>query len=219
MTSYRLKPFQSFQGLKFPDESLIRHFFKNGLDKKQGTVLELGCGNGVNLGLYAHFGWEVEGLDFSKSAIEQARFNLGDGARLSTLDLTSDFSHALSGPYDALLLPSVLYYMTKAQAERVLNLVRPYLKSKAQVYWRMRTKADERYGKGQMIAPDSFILDIDHTGESGTVMSFYTKEELMIMAADLLDMVDILPLHLRFDNVQNGQIVRNEEIIIWGRIG
>jgi len=208
-----------FQGLKFPDEHLVRHFFKNRLDQNPGKVLELGCGNGVNLALYAQYGWDVHGLDISDQTMAHARYNLGPQAILDTQDLTTDFSPALTGPYDALLLPSVLYYMTEDKAQEALKLVKPQMKSGAAVYWRMRTKSDERFGKGTMIAPDCFLLAIDHTGENGTTMRFYELEELMNMATQYLDMVDILPLNLRFDNVQNGQLVRNDEIILWGRIG
>ena len=36
-------------GLKFPDEYIIKFFFNEKLEKKRGKVLELGCGNGNNL--------------------------------------------------------------------------------------------------------------------------------------------------------------------------
>lgn len=219
MTENSLKPFQCFQGLKFPDEQLIRHFFKNGLDQTPSRVLELGCGNGVNLALYCHYGWQVHGLDLSKNAIESARTNLGDSAILDIADLSLEFSSCLKGLYDVLLIPSVLYYLSREKALNALSQVRPHLKSGAHIYWRMRTKADDRYGKGELIAPDTFRLTISHTGEMGTYMCFYTKEELIEIAADHLDMIDILPLILRFDNVQNGHIVRNDEIILWGRVG
>ena len=40
------------KGLKFPDESLVRFFFKSGFEAVKESVLELGCGSGNNLRLY-----------------------------------------------------------------------------------------------------------------------------------------------------------------------
>lgn len=39
-------------GLKFPDEYVIKFFFKEGLHKNSAKVLELGCANGNNARLF-----------------------------------------------------------------------------------------------------------------------------------------------------------------------
>jgi hypothetical protein len=43
---------KKIEGLKFPDEYLIRFFFKNKLFNKKGDVIEFGCANGNNLSLF-----------------------------------------------------------------------------------------------------------------------------------------------------------------------
>ena len=48
---------KDIEGLKFPDEYIIRMFYKEGLDKKTGKVIELGSGNGSNLVICQVPGW------------------------------------------------------------------------------------------------------------------------------------------------------------------
>lgn len=210
------KPIPEWIGLKYPDEFLVRHFFKMGLHSLAGRVLELGCGNGSNLGVYAHHGWEVTGLDIDDAAIEAAKHNIQGGA-FHVADLSHPFTHHLSGSYDALLLPSVLYYLPRQACERALKTIKPFLKTGAPVYWRMRLKDDYRYGRGEAIEPDGFRLDIPETGEKGAINVFYDQDTLVTMGQRWLGLSDIVPQKLLFDNVQNGQMIRNSEIILWGR--
>ena len=51
-----------------PDESLISYFDRGLL--KQGKALDIGCGNGRNSFYLAQRGFEVDGVDFSKTSIE-----------------------------------------------------------------------------------------------------------------------------------------------------
>lgn len=51
-----------------PDENLISYFEKGLL--KQGKALDIGCGNGRNSIFLAQKGYEVYGIDFSKTSIE-----------------------------------------------------------------------------------------------------------------------------------------------------
>jgi 2-polyprenyl-3-methyl-5-hydroxy-6-metoxy-1,4-benzoquinol methylase len=41
--------------------------------KPNGRLLEVGCGNGASLKTMEELGWQVEGLDFDETAVEQAR--------------------------------------------------------------------------------------------------------------------------------------------------
>ena len=44
------------RGLRFPDDYIVKMFFKEGLHRAPGRVLELGCGSGNNLSLFSAFG-------------------------------------------------------------------------------------------------------------------------------------------------------------------
>ena len=71
-----MRTIAELRGLRFPDEYVVKMFFKEGLHKAPGIVLEMGCGNGNNLLLFAAFGWSVTGVDYDAAALEDAKFNL-----------------------------------------------------------------------------------------------------------------------------------------------
>ena len=67
--------FSSREWGRYPSVSLVRFVarnFYNQREVKQLKVLELGSGGGANLWFLAREGFEVNGLDFSMSACEQA---------------------------------------------------------------------------------------------------------------------------------------------------
>src|SRR5687768_18234432 len=111
-----MRPLRTIRGLKFPDEFVVRHFFKRGLAERTGRVLELGCGTGNNLSVYQAWDWACVGIDYDASALDAARHNLGDAPELIEADLASGLP-ALSGPFDAALVPNLLCYLTGEQAK------------------------------------------------------------------------------------------------------
>ena len=63
---------KKIEGLKFPDEYLIRFFFKNQLFKKKSDVIEFGCANGNNLSIFYDYNYNVTGVDNNKDNIKKA---------------------------------------------------------------------------------------------------------------------------------------------------
>jgi ubiquinone/menaquinone biosynthesis C-methylase UbiE len=81
-------------------------------------VLDIGCGTGNLLALYAEAGCEVYGIDASPAMLDQAQRRLGDAARLELGDGT-----ALPYPdrsFDIVLITSVLHELADAQRRIVL---------------------------------------------------------------------------------------------------
>jgi SAM-dependent methyltransferase len=64
------------KGLRYPDEYVIRWFYKEGLERVPGRVLELGCGDGNNLLPFVDYGWDVVGIDYDENSIANGRHNL-----------------------------------------------------------------------------------------------------------------------------------------------
>ena len=64
-----MRALPDIRGLKYPDEFVIRHFFRRGLHQKTGRVVELGGGTGNNLSLYAAYGWDLVDVDYSAAAL------------------------------------------------------------------------------------------------------------------------------------------------------
>ena len=212
-----MRPLPEIRGLKFPDEFVVRHFFKRGLQDRPGRVLELGCGVGNNLGLYQAFGWRITGLDYDKDALADARWNLGDGPELIQADLAHGAPN-LDGPFDALIIPNLLCYLTAAQARAVLGGFRAALAAGCEVFVRTRLVDDYRYGRGTEEEPDGFRLATPETGEAGLFNRFYTPCGLVALLKETLKLTDVTELSTRFDNIQAGRRVPgNSDLVVWGR--
>lgn len=214
-----MRPLREIRGLKFPDEFVVRHFFKRGLAERPGKVLELGCGTGNNLALYTAYGWRVTGLDYDDKALADARWNLGEAAELIQTDLARGAPN-LDGPFDALIIPNLLCYLTLEQARATLAGFRPALAAGCEVFVRTRLVDDYRYGRGAEEEPDGYRLATPETGEAGLFNRFYTQAGLVDLLVQTLKLGDRTELAARFDNVQAGRRVPgNSDLVVWGRAG
>ena len=214
-----MRPLREIRGLKFPDEYVVRHFFKRELAERAGRALELGCGTGNNLSLYQAWDWSCVGIDHDATALADARHNLGDGPELIEADLSAG-SPVLRGAFDAVIVPNVLCYLTLAQATEVLSGLKPRLAPDCEVFVRTRLVDDYRYGRGVEEEPNGFRLATPETGEAGLFNRFYTKDGLIALLEQTIGLVDRTELTVRFDNVQAGQLVPgNSDLVVWGRAG
>lgn len=212
-----MRDLRDIKGLKFPDEFVVRHFFKRGLADRTGRVLELGSGTGNNLSLYAAYGWSLIGVDYDAGALDDARWNLGAEATLIQADLAKDVP-PLDGRFDALLIPNLLCYLTLDQARAALIGLKPALAPCCEVFVRTRLVDDYRYARGAMEEPDGFRLATPETGEAGLFNRFYTPAGLVALLDETLGLEDREELAVRFDNIQAGRRVPgNSDLVVWGR--
>ncbi len=214
-----MRALREIRGLKYPDEFVVRHFFKRGLGERTGRVLELGSGTGNNLSLYLTWGWACVGIDYDDQALADARFNLGEGPDLIQADLSKGLPD-LQGTFDALIIPNLLCYLTASQAETLLTDLKPHLAAGCDVFVRTRLVDDYRYGRGTREEPDGFRLATPETGEAGLFNLFYTPAGLVNLLSRTLTLTDLTELAVRFDNVQAGhRVPGNSDLVVWGRCG
>lgn len=217
---------RSIQGMKYPDEYVTRFFFKEGLDRKRGRVLELGCGSGNNLMLFHEFGWDVMGLDIDSAGVRQARANLkkvGAGpnrrCRIERLDIEEGLPE--TGPrFNVVLLPNILNYIRRESLVRCLRAVRKRLAPGGYFFMRLRLVGDYRYGKGKRVEKNGFILKTAETGEKGLLNVFYSRSEVLRIARRFFNPKpgSLRVLGVTFDNWQKGKLVGgNRDLILWGR--
>lgn len=205
------------RGLKYPDEFVARHFFKRGLHRKTGRVVELGGGTGNNLSLYAAHGWSLTDVDYSAAALEDARFNLGEDVELIQADLSLGLPDLGETPVDVLLIPNLLCYLTDAQARVVLTAARKALAPGAEIFVRTRLVDDYRCGRGVEEEPNGWRLTTPETGEAGLFNLFYTAEGLVKRLVEELGLEEPTALKVSFDNIQNGVLVSpNSDLVVWG---
>ena len=208
------------EGLKFPDEMLTRFFFKNGLQRRSGRVLELGCGNANNLTLFAAHGWTCAGLDIEPALLDQGSRNferLGLAApRLVAANLNDTLPDF--GAIDVLLLPSSLYYVHVDRARQIIAEIAPTLVPDAQVFCRFRTPDDHRYGRGDDLGQDCFRLNISETSELGCINAFYSLEAMLAVLAPCgINPATLRVMKLVFDNLgRDDHTIHNNEIVLWG---
>ena len=213
------------RGLKYPEEYIIRFFFKNGLHNRPGRVLEAGCANGCNLRLFREYDWETVGIDIGHESLLDAQANFSSmtddlpAYRFVEHDLTQGLPH-VDGPFDAVLFPSSLYYIPRQSMVRVLCDARRLVRPDAVFYLRMRTLADFRYGRGEPTELNGFRLTLGTTGEYGLINVFYHEYELVEMLRDHLgaEPAQMKILRLDYENIQNDVTVANSDVVIWGHL-
>jgi len=208
------------EGMKFPDEMVTRFFFKSGLHKATGTVLELGCGNGNNLSLFAAYGWQCVGMDIDPELIEQGLRNFSRQGYAEPTLIAGDLNLTLPKleSVDVLLMPSSIYYVDETRAREIILELAPIARG-AQVFCRFRTPDDYRYGKGVPLGRDCFRLTLNETSESGCLNVFYDVERMLdVLAPFSLDTRNLKVMHLVFDNLgRDDTVIRNHDIVIWGK--
>lgn len=216
---------RNIKGLRYPDEHLIRFFFKKELHETTGDVLELGCGNGNNLMLFSHFGWDVTGIDISKNQIDYANSNYSyfpDDTIFDFIefDITKGIKNVCNRKFDIVLFPSVLNYISRESMCEVFRQSSQLAKGGTLFYLRMRSIKDYRYGRGKKTEPNGFILDIQETGEYGLLNVFYHEYEIIDMLREHLGVENssLEVFHIDFGNVQNRIPICNSDIVVWGQM-
>ncbi len=214
----KIRPLSELRGMRYPDEYVIRMFFKEQLHQKPGSVLELGCGSGNNLLLFQGFGWSTTGIDISAGSLDDASHNLGSrGVHLIQADL-SNSQPDVDGEFDCILLASVNYYVPRKAFIKLLTWLRPKLRPGGVFYIRSRLVDDWRFGRGTEVEPNGYQLTCSETGERGLLNVFYSADELSDLLATHGNRLDgIQRLSVRYDNPQGGMIIGNSDVVIWGR--
>ncbi len=221
---------QNICGLKYPDEFIIRFFFKERLLDKKGSVLELGCGNGSNLSLFYQYGWSIIGVDISEEMIAQGNKNIlnyhnnnFENKFRFICDDMIEFVDETNEKYDALILAGSLYYLEYSKIIQLFSLVKDkdLLNSGSMVYFNIRLLNDYRYAKGIQIGTNSFRLTINETGEENSIMTFFSEEEFINLISQYFDFKDMKVMHSLYDNYdsKNEKIIpMNSDLIVWGKV-
>jgi SAM-dependent methyltransferase len=215
-----MKSIAELRGLRFPDIFVVRMLFKEGLHRKPGRVLELGCGNGNNLLPFAEFGWDVTGLDISGEALADARHNFDGIGSFIECDLAADFPVPQDEAFDAIILPNIIYYLPRQSFLRVLRECRRRMRPDGVFFLSARLPEDWRCGRGKEEEPGGFRLDCRETGEYGLLNVFYTADELSgLILEHFGELRRRQLLFLTYDNPQGGIVIRNADVVVWGRLG
>lgn len=120
------------KGLKFPDPAIIRFFFKKDLDKKNGSILELGAGNGNNLSLFFQYGWKIHGVDVSSQAVDDAVYNfeeyrssgeLSQPYAFTASDIVSFIDKCSMSPCEVLSIANCFNHLDISSIKKMLQTI------------------------------------------------------------------------------------------------
>ena len=210
------------RGLRFPDSYVIKFFFKEGLDKSSGNVIELGCGSGNNLYLFRAYNYYVCGIDNDSRAINNAKFNFqllfgkDSGYKFIESDIRHIGSLETNVKFDILLMPSVIYYIRKREFNKVLSRIRNILADKGKFFIRFRSPRDMRVALSKRIGDGEYIIESDITKEKGCILSVYEEYEIISMLKKYLNIANIKTQHIYEENLFNDQKIFNSDIVVWG---
>jgi hypothetical protein len=159
-------------------------------------------------------------VDVDREALANARHNLETTGVLLEHDLSGGLPQLGASSFDVVLIPSVNYYVPRASFVRMLQHCTRLLREGGLFYIRSRLPEDWRYGRGREEQPGGFRLSCRETGEFGLLNVFYTANELVALLHEHLGRLhDTQQLRCIYDNPQSGVVVRNADLVIWGRIG
>jgi len=213
-----MRPLAEVRGVRFPDDMLLRMFFKEQLQRAPGRVLEFGCASGNNLLLFAAFGWQVTGVDASGTAVADAHYNLEGSGTIIHSDLAAQLPALDAHAYEVVLVPSVNYYLPRSAFVRLLEECRRVIRPGGLFYIRSRLPEDWRFGRGKPEGRGAFRIDYHETGEFGLLNVFYGADELAeLIRRHVGELRAAQRLTATFDNPQGGIVVRNADVVIWGR--
>ncbi|HEA8077184.1 TPA: class I SAM-dependent methyltransferase [Campylobacter jejuni] len=220
---------KELKGLKFPDNAIIKFFFKNQLHTLQKQkVLEFACSNGNNLSLFANYDYECLGVDLDDENVANANYNFTNIIKAKKFNFFKN--NILDFPLlypnlkaDVFLIPNVVNYLTREEFLKLLNLCQKNKIYKKDAFFFIRTRSikDYRYGLGEKIAHNSFKITNDNiTGELGCINTLYQEHELVEYLKQYLNLYNFKVLNYESTNVmgEDERLVNDNDIVIYGKI-
>lgn len=139
--------------------------------KKNGNLLELGCGNGRDSIYFSDLGLNVTAIDASDKAIEESGMKYKNNNICFVCD---DFVRATAifvGQYEYVYSRFSLHAINEEQEDEVIHNVYNVLKKGGMFFVEARSINDDIFGKGKKIARNTYFYE-------GHSRRFLVKEEL-----------------------------------------
>lgn len=171
----------------YPDTHLVRFIARNlySHDRKTTKILEVGCGVGANLWYLIREGFDVYGLDGSKTAIRKCFDRLekqGLSCHLTAGDACSmDFPDEV---FDAIVDVECIYANTIADIKKILGRVYQTLKTGGLFFSMMFSRRTWGYGLGEEIEPNTFAKIKNKIFEGRGIAHFFTAEEVRSLLSE-----------------------------------
>jgi|GEM_PF-6885379 len=182
--------------LRYPNESLIRFLKSNFREiNKNLKYLDLGCGNGTNGFMAANLGFDVYLIDYSASAIDEAkRTNTSiDNPVSDNQIVVGDIVKELPVPddyFDVVVSLLTLYHLTQEQLGKALLNIKRKLKKGGVLLCDFTSKESilfkgtkEKTGEGSYYLKNEHWMTTSRDKKIDTAItcSFYDEDELRMI--------------------------------------
>jgi 2-polyprenyl-3-methyl-5-hydroxy-6-metoxy-1,4-benzoquinol methylase len=112
-------------GLDVPSEHLrfkeTTRMIRDRMGDRLGSILEIGCGEGLQTQYLAPLAERIVGIDPSEHAVKRARALSINNASFEVGDLLNFHAIAHNGPFDLVTACEVIYYLEDSQLERAFQ--------------------------------------------------------------------------------------------------
>ncbi len=168
--------------LRWPDEFVIRFLHAAIRPRGQRRVLEVGCGAGRHVMLFAKEGLEVVGTDIAQAALDFTRRRL-EQERISGVALEQAHAAELPFPdasFDALLAWRFLHVLSREEAERAVAEARRVLRPGGSLLVGTRSPRSTHHALVQQGRGEDSDFDYKNGQLSKRALAdvYYTREEL-----------------------------------------
>ena len=163
----------------YPNESVVRFLIQNYQNfNSQGIkVLDLGVGGGRHTMLlcdldFCAFGIDISmiGLKYTRTRITKERFDAG------LARATMDRLPFKENRFDAVISYGVFNYGNQKDMQMAIQDMHRILKANGKAFVMLRTTDDYRFGKGEQLEPNTYVLNIHDTNEFGTIQHFLDEK-------------------------------------------
>ncbi len=124
--------YRNDQNLFGETSTLIRTFFEN-LDESYSSVLDVGCGQGRNAIYISKLGYDVTGIDISKTGIAQINQRcIEENIQIETI-ISDAINFVPSRKYDIIIFERTLHMLGKVEAIKTLQKLIKYVEDKGAI--------------------------------------------------------------------------------------
>jgi ubiquinone/menaquinone biosynthesis C-methylase UbiE len=159
-------------------------------------VLDLGCGVGRHCVYLSENGFDVVGLDVSRSALSTAKEWIQEKRLTNVSFILGNMTDLPLGDcrFDAVISVSVMHHAMKEQTTKAVDEIHRVLRGNGLFLTNLVSVEDYRYGRGEEVEADTFmVLEDFEDGRFEELHHFFTREDVLQLLAQFTT-IEVEPL-------------------------
>lgn len=212
---------KKIEGLKFPDEYLIRFFFKNQLFKKKSDVIEFGCANGNNLSIFYDYNYNVTGVDNNKDNIKKAIRNFkqkkSNKYKFLKIDMFDYIKKIKKINSKVVIFANSIYYLDYRKIEEIISLLQKKTNKKTLFFFRIRLDTDSRKKFSKKINRNTYKVESNITNEKNSLITFFKERDFINLIQKKFGSKKIFKFKASNENLFRNKVITNNDLVIWFR--